>query len=89
MKLTRRTVAALALSPLAARAQSSYPDRPIRVIVPFGPGGLADVTTRIVGERLSQRLGQQIVVVNQPGAAGRIAAQTVSSAPPDGYTLLF
>lgn len=88
MRLARRTaLAALALAPFGAKAQTKYPDRPIRVIVPFGPGGLADVTVRVVGERLTQRLGQQIIVVNQPGAAGAAAARAVTSAPPDGYTL--
>lgn len=88
MRLTRRTLAsALLLSPLAVRAQAPYPERPIRVIVPFGPGGLADVTMRVIGEKLGQQLGQQIVVVNQPGGAGSIAARAVTSAPADGYTL--
>lgn len=92
MRFTRRTVAAgLLLGSLpaasAVRAQARYPDRPVRVIVPFGPGGLADVTIRIVGEKLAARLGQQIVVVNQPGGAGAIAARAVTSAPADGYTL--
>ncbi len=88
MHLTRRIVAAgLLFGPLAARAQAPYPDRPIRVIVPFGPGGLADVTMRVIGEKLGQQLGQQIVVVNQPGGAGSIAARAVTSAPADGYTL--
>jgi tripartite-type tricarboxylate transporter receptor subunit TctC len=88
MRLTRRAVAAgLILSPLAVRAQARYPDKPIRVIVPFGPGGLADVTIRVIGERLGQRLGQQVVVVNQPGGAGSIAARAAISADADGYTL--
>jgi tripartite-type tricarboxylate transporter receptor subunit TctC len=72
---------------MAARSQGRYPERPVRVVVPFGPGGLADVTIRVVGERLSQRLGQQVVVVNQPGGAGAIAARAVTSSPADGYTL--
>lgn len=71
----------------SARAQSRYPEKPIRVIVPFGPGGLADVTTRIVGEKLATLLGQPIVVVNQPGANGVLAAKAVLAAPADGYTL--
>ncbi|PTM61378.1 tripartite tricarboxylate transporter substrate-binding protein [Phreatobacter oligotrophus] len=91
MRLSRRAVTAAAfapaLAPFMARAQGRYPDRPIRVTVPFGPGGLADVTIRLVGERLSQRLGQQVVVVNQPGGAGAIAARAATSSPADGYTL--
>ncbi len=70
-----------------ACAQSSYPDRPVRIIVPYGPGGVADVTTRIVGQRLSERLGQQFVVENRPGAGGIAAAQAGLAAAPDGYTL--
>ncbi|WP_342358838.1 Bug family tripartite tricarboxylate transporter substrate binding protein [Terrarubrum flagellatum] len=88
MRLTRRAAAAaFSFAPLIARSQTRYPDRPIRVTVPFGAGGLADVTVRIVGDRLTQRLGQQIVVVNQPGAAGALAARGATSAPADGYTL--
>lgn len=88
MTLTRRSLlAAAALAPVAAHAQARFPDRPVRVIVPFGPGGLADVTIRVVGERLSARLGHQVVVVNQPGAAGALAARAVTSAAPDGHTL--
>jgi tripartite-type tricarboxylate transporter receptor subunit TctC len=75
------------LAPVAAHAQSDYPDRPVRIIVPYGPGGVADVTTRIIAQRLSERLGQQFVVENRPGAGGIVAAQAGISAPPDGYTL--
>jgi tripartite-type tricarboxylate transporter receptor subunit TctC len=88
--MTRRAAAlgglAAAAMPSGARAQA-YPDKPIKVIVPFGPGGLADVTIRVVGEKLGGLLGQQIVVVNQPGAGGVTAAKAVLSAPADGYTL--
>ena len=70
-----------------ARAQSGYPDRPVRIIVPYGPGGVADVTMRIVAQKLSERLGQQFIVENRPGAGAIIAAQAGLSAPPDGYTL--
>jgi tripartite-type tricarboxylate transporter receptor subunit TctC len=73
------------LALLPAHAQSGYPDRPVRILVPYGPGGVADVTMRIVAQRLSERLGQQFVVENRPGAGGIIAAGI--SAPPDGYTL--
>jgi tripartite-type tricarboxylate transporter receptor subunit TctC len=75
------------LALLPAHAQSGYPDRPVRILVPYGPGGVADVTMRIVAQRLSERLGQQFVVENRPGAGGIIAAQAGISAPPDGYTL--
>lgn len=77
---------AMAAAPLV-HAQDAFPIRPIRVIVPFGAGGLADVTTRIVGEAIGADLKQQIVVVNQPGANGVTAAKAVLAAPADGYTL--
>jgi tripartite-type tricarboxylate transporter receptor subunit TctC len=78
--------ALLALSPLAA-AQAKYPDKPIRLILPFGPGGVADVTARIVADKLSQKLGEQVVIENMPGPGGINAARTVVRAPADGYTL--
>ncbi len=78
---------ALTLLPHAAPAQSKFPDKPVRVIVPFGPGGLADVTIRIVADKLAGLLGQPIIVMNQPGAGGVTAAKTVLGAPADGYTL--
>jgi tripartite-type tricarboxylate transporter receptor subunit TctC len=88
--LSRRGVmlgASALLTAQPARAQATYPDKPIRVIVPFGPGGLADVTIRVVGEKLSAVLGQQIIVVNMPGANGVTAVKAVQAAPGDGYTL--
>ncbi len=75
------------LAPVVAHAQSHYPDHPVRIIVPYGPGGVADVTTRIIAQRLNERLGQQFVVENRPGAGGIVAAQAGISAPADGYTL--
>lgn len=86
----RSLLGALAASALAAPAagQARFPDRPIRLVVPFGPGGLADVTARIVGEKAGQLLGQQIVIVNQPGAGGVQAARAALGAPADGYTLI-
>ena len=71
----------------APSAQTPYPSRPVRVIVPFGPGGFADITMRLVGEKLSDRLGQQVVIENKPSAGGIIAGSAVTSAQPDGYTL--
>lgn len=87
---SRRAIAAMlasALLPRVARAQS-YPEKPIRIVVPFGAGGLADTTTRVVAEKLAVLLGQQIVVLNQPGANGLNAMRFALAAPADGYTLM-
>jgi tripartite-type tricarboxylate transporter receptor subunit TctC len=70
-----------------ASAQAPYPNRPIRVVVPFGPGGFADITIRLAGQKLAERTGQQVVIENRPSAGGIIAANAVTSAPTDGYTL--
>jgi tripartite-type tricarboxylate transporter receptor subunit TctC len=71
----------------SAHAQQTYPNRPVRLIIPFGPGGIADITSRLVAERLGERLGQRIVIENQPGAGGVTAARSALSAAPDGYTM--
>src|SRR5580658_8177547 len=92
-KMTRRQVAlslALAASGAAtgrARAQGKYPDRPVRVILPFGAGGVADVTARLVAEALGKKLGQNFVIENNPGAGGIAAARAALSGDKDGYTL--
>jgi tripartite-type tricarboxylate transporter receptor subunit TctC len=65
-----------------------YPERPIRFLIPFAPGGATDIVTRMLGPRLSERLGQQVVPDNRAGAAGNIAVEIVSTAQPDGYTVL-
>ncbi|MBX9760199.1 MAG: tripartite tricarboxylate transporter substrate binding protein [Beijerinckiaceae bacterium] len=70
-----------------AFAQAKYPDRPVKVIVPFGAGGVADITARIVGEKLGNKLGQRFVIENVPAAGGIQAAQNVLREPADGYTL--
>lgn len=73
---------------LASGTALAYPTRPIRIVIGFGPGGLADIIVRIVAQELSTRLGQQVVVDNRPGAGGAIAAQAVAGAPADGHTLI-
>jgi tripartite-type tricarboxylate transporter receptor subunit TctC len=80
---------AAALVLATGTAAAGYPEKPIRLIVPFPPGGGTDATARIVGDAMSGSLGQQIVVENKPGAGGNLALETVAKAPPDGYTLLF
>ena len=79
--------AALLAAP-AALAQQSYPQKPIRYIVPFPAGGIADVFARIIGSRLTESWGQPVVVENRTGAGGNIGADFVAKAPPDGYTIL-
>jgi tripartite-type tricarboxylate transporter receptor subunit TctC len=82
------TLASLALAaPLSALAQSSYPDRPIKLVVGVPPGGTTDLVARLVGDQMSRVLGQSIVIENRGGAGGNIAAEMVAKAAPDGYTL--
>ena len=78
----------LALAPLA-QAQEAYPSKPLRIIVPFGPGGSPDVLSRMIGKELSIRTGQPVIVENRPGANSIIGTAAVANAPPDGYTILY
>src|SRR5262245_47086987 len=80
---------ALVLIALTApgHAQSDYPNKPVRIIVPYGAGGIADTTVRILAEKLNTRFNQQFVVENRPGAGGIVAAKAGAAAPPDGYVL--
>src|SRR5690348_2569836 len=87
LRLAAGTAMLPALS-LIARAQG-YPSRPVRWVVPFPPGGVADIVARLMGQWLSERLGQPFVIENRPGAGGSIGTEAVVRATPDGYTLLW
>src|SRR5262245_39694119 len=92
MKLPHRRqflhlAAGAAALPTVSWAQA-YPLRPVRIIVGFAPGGATDIMARLIGQWLSERLGQQFIVENRPGAASNVATEAVVNAPPDGYTLL-
>src|SRR5205823_4618777 len=94
MKFPRRSfmhlaagAAALPTMPRIARAQA-YPSKPVRIVVGFPAGGATDIMARLMGEWLTQRLGQQFIVENKPGASGNIGTESVAKAPADGYTLL-
>jgi tripartite-type tricarboxylate transporter receptor subunit TctC len=78
-------LAMLGTSPASAQ---SYPSKPIRVIVPFVAGGAVDVLARLVSAKMSESIGQPVIVENRAGAAGNVAADAVAKAPPDGYTIL-
>ena len=88
MILRRTLLAALAAFSLAASAQDAYPNRPVRMVVPFGPGTSTDIVARVFADAMAKSLGQAVVVDNRAGAGGNIGADLVAKAPADGYTIV-
>ena len=89
-KLSRRAgLLALLATPGLARAQGSFPDKPVRLVVPYPPGGATDLLARMLTERMTRALGQPVVIENRSGAGGAVGCEYAARAPADGYTLLF
>ncbi len=82
------TICASAIASMSPASALDYPTRPVRFVVGFPPGGATDILARLIGQRLSERLGQQFVIENKPGAGNNIGTETVVNAAPDGYTVL-
>lgn len=89
MRKIIRVAAGLIMAACASLAHAAYPERPVRIIVPFSAGGPTDVQARLIAQRLSDRLGQTFIVENRPGAGGNIGTRAAAQAAGDGYTLLF
>ena len=89
MKLARRALVAAAFAlPFAALAQGAYPNKPIRVIVPFAAGSTTDIIARAIADKMGQSMGQTLVIENKGGASGTIGQAQVATAAPDGYTIM-
>src|SRR5215813_13947939 len=87
LSLIMASAVCLAAAGIAAQAQDKFPSKPVRIIVPYAPGGATDIVARIVGEQMRQSLGQNFVIENKPGAFGILAIEEMARARPDGYTL--
>src|ERR687895_1680417 len=83
-----RLVCALVFGIFLATAHAQYPAKPVRMVIPFPPGGATDIVGRVVAQKLSERWGQPVVIENRPGAGGTIGSDAVAKSAPDGYTLL-
>src|SRR6266576_6672643 len=88
MRLSSICAAALAFAATSTLAQG-YPARPVKIVVPFAAGGVADITARVLSQKMSEAMGQQVLVENRSSAGGIVASEAVAKAEPDGYTLLF
>src|SRR5512134_471879 len=88
-RLARWLAAAALAAAVSGAAAQTYPTKPVRIVVPFGPGGVADISARAVAQKMGETMGQQVIVENKPSAGGILASETVAKAEPDGYTLLF
>src|SRR3979490_2339078 len=84
----RRSFLLLAMLAAAGVSAQTYPTKPVKIIVPFSPGGSVDMVARLVGKRLSETLGQRVIKENRAGASGNIGAEIAAKSAPDGYTLL-
>src|SRR5581483_4684646 len=88
MRIAGFFFALMALAAAPAQAQTDYPTRPIRILVPYAPGGISDIAARLVGAKLTEAFGQQVIVENRPGGNGFIAVGDAAKSAPDGYTLV-
>ena len=89
MNINGLVVSAIAIGLSAPAAAQTWPDKPVRIIVPFGPGGGTDIQGRLLGKKFYESLNQTFIVDNRPGAAGLIGTELAVKSPPDGYTVLF
>src|SRR3954464_2115588 len=89
LRTTRRAVVlGIVAAPFLARAETAWPSKPVRIVVPFNPGGAIDAMVRVIADALTSRLGQQVIVDPKPGANTIVGSDIVAKAPPDGYTFL-